>query len=67
MGSERPQGVKRVVWNMLMGFAALAATAAGLSAIMKKGGYPGLGFAAAYISLVLVVQLLRSRKKEVVA
>ncbi|QEG37241.1 divalent metal cation transporter [Bythopirellula goksoeyrii] len=65
LGKERPTGVRRVVWNVLMSIAALAATGAGLSAIMKKGGYTGLGFAAAYIGLVLVVQLMRSSRKAV--
>ncbi len=59
MGEERPQGTSRMVWNVLMGFAALAATAAGISAVYKKGGSMGLYFAAGYIAIVLVVQMLR--------
>jgi hypothetical protein len=42
-----------------MGIAALAATGAGISAIMKKGGYYGLAFAGGYVALVLAVQLVR--------
>ena len=45
-----------------MGIAALAATGAGISAIMKKGGYIGLGFAGAYIALVLLVQITRKNE-----
>ena len=66
LGNERPEGAKRVIWNVLMGIAALAATAAGLTAIMKKGVTIALGFAAAYIALVLVVQISRSHNKPVV-
>ena len=59
LGEQRPRGLSRVVWNALMGIAALAATGAGISAIMKKGGYYGLAFAGGYVALVLAVQLVR--------
>ncbi|MEQ8208741.1 MAG: divalent metal cation transporter [Lacipirellulaceae bacterium] len=59
LGDERPKGVARIVWNLLMIIAVLAATGAGLSAILDKGGYYGLGFAGAYIALVLIVQFNR--------
>lgn len=60
MGDNRPQGLSRVVWNVLMGIAVVAASGAGISAIMKKGGYYGLGFAGCYVALVFAVQLWRS-------
>ena len=59
MGEERPSGMARVVWNALMGFAALAASAAGISAILKKGGYWGLGAVGIFLAVVLIVQFLR--------
>jgi len=64
MGKERPRGTKRLLWNIGMAFAALAAGAAGISAIYKKGaeygyGYQALGFVAAYIVVVLTVQVMR--------
>ena len=59
MGDERPRGVARLVWNVLMAIAVIAATAAGISAVYKKGGAMGLGFVAAYILLVIVVQISR--------
>ena len=62
MGNNRPRGLSRVVWNVLMGIAVLAATGAGISAIMKKGGYYGLGFVGGYVALVFAVQVIRSRK-----
>ena len=59
MGEERPQGSSRVIWNILMGFSAIAATGAGVSAIYKKGGDIGLWCAGAFVLLVLVVQVVR--------
>ena len=59
MGDERPKGFKRLIWNVAMAFAALAAAGAGISAIYKKGGNYGLMFIAAYIALVLIVQVKR--------
>lgn len=59
LGTEMPTGGRRLVWNVLMGFSVVAATAAGVVAIWKKGGYVGLGFVAAYVALVLLVQVLR--------
>ncbi|QDS99953.1 hypothetical protein [Adhaeretor mobilis] len=64
LGKERPRGGKRIVWNALMAVAALAATGAGISAIMKHAGYKGLAFAGAYILLVLAVQFWRKAKSQ---
>ncbi|MEM8679947.1 MAG: hypothetical protein AAGF97_11390, partial [Planctomycetota bacterium] len=36
MGGDMPRGSRRWMWNVLMGIAAVAATAAGVSAIIKK-------------------------------
>ena len=38
MGDAMPKGLVRIVCNLLMGFATLAATAAGVSAVAKKVG-----------------------------
>jgi hypothetical protein len=38
MGNDRPRGLARVIVNILMGIAALAATGAGVSAVIKKFG-----------------------------
>ena len=45
-----------------MGIAALAATAAGVSAIMKKAGNTGLMVLAGYLVLVLVVQVFQKKQ-----
>jgi len=59
MGEDRPRGLVRLLWNIGMAVAALAATAAGVSAIYKKGGNYGLLFIATYVALVLIVQVMR--------
>lgn len=59
LGEEAPAGSSRAIWNALMAIAAFAAMAAGVSAVWKKAGTPGLLFVAAYIGLVLIVQLMR--------
>ncbi|QDU88433.1 Natural resistance-associated macrophage protein [Pirellulimonas nuda] len=61
LGDDTPTGAARWVWNILMGLAVAAATAAGVSAIVDKGGYLGLGFVAAYAALVLIVQFTRAK------
>lgn len=65
MGEERPQGTARIVWNVLMGIAAVAATAAGISAIYKKGGSLALYIVAGYIVIVLIVQMFRKKPSTV--
>lgn len=59
MGNERPTGGKRIVWNIGMAVAALAATGAGVSAVYKRAGEKGIYFVLAYIALVLIVQMMR--------
>lgn len=56
LGEEAPRGGKRLLWNVLMAIAVVAATAAGISAVVKKAGTAGIVFVVAYIALVLVVQ-----------
>lgn len=59
MGDERPTGGKRIVWNIGMAIAALAATGAGVSAVYKRAGEKGIYFVLAYIAVVLIVQMMR--------
>ncbi|MEM9353356.1 MAG: divalent metal cation transporter [Planctomycetota bacterium] len=59
LGDQLPTGGRRVLWNVLMGLAATAASAAGVSAIMKKAGNAGLVVVGLYLALVIAVQLTR--------
>ena len=61
LGDQMPSGGLRVLWNVLMGVAATAASAAGVSAIMKKAGTGGLIAVACYLALVIAVQVLREK------
>lgn len=62
LGDEVPRGWRWFSWNVLLAIAALAATAAGISAIIKKAGYYGLIFVAAYLVLVFVFQKKMNNK-----
>ncbi|NOZ40165.1 MAG: divalent metal cation transporter [Planctomycetes bacterium] len=64
LGDERPKGMKRILWNTGMLIAVVAAGGAGISAIYKKGGNGGLMFLAAYVVLVLIVQVMRKPKHD---
>jgi hypothetical protein len=59
MGREMLRGWRRAVVNLLMLIAAIAATAAGISAIVKKMGPAGLLLVAAFLGLILYVQCAR--------
>ena len=56
MGAEAPTGVRRWIWNVLMTLAAVAATAAGLSAIAKRAGSYGFVAVGLYLVLLVAVQ-----------
>lgn len=59
LGDEVPRGARRIRWNLLMAVAAIAASAAGVSAVMKKAGTSGLLVVAAYLVLLAVVHFAR--------
>ncbi|MEM1070952.1 MAG: divalent metal cation transporter, partial [Planctomycetota bacterium] len=62
LGDDVPTGMWRVVWNVLMAAAAIAASAAGVSAVWKKAGTTGLVFVALYVGLVIAVQVAMPSK-----
>ena len=62
LGDEVPKGFKWLLWNVLLSIAAIAATAAGISAIIKKAGYYGLIFVAAYLVLLAVFHFQMKKK-----
>ncbi|TWT40846.1 divalent metal cation transporter [Botrimarina hoheduenensis] len=57
LGEQLPRGIKRWVWNVLMGAAVLAASAASVSAIYKKAGVGGLIATGAYVAIILAAQI----------
>ena len=59
LGDDAPQGAAKRIWNSLMAVAATAATAAGISAVMKKAGLIGLAVVGVYLGVVLCVQVMR--------
>jgi len=69
LGDERPKGLKRILWNVGMAIAVVAASAAAFTALYNlrlpdnlRAYVPdsiGLYFAGAYIALVLIVQVMR--------
>lgn len=65
LGEELPRGMKRIAWNFGMTCAALAATTAGISAVYRQGGVVGLALSAAFLIVVLIVQVRRSRVHKV--
>ncbi len=65
LGEEMVKGKLRLVWNALMIFSVVAATASGVSAIYKKIGDKGLYVLAAYIVLVLIVQFTKPKATDV--
>ena len=63
LGEEIPRGSKRLLWNVLMGIAAIAAAGAGVSAIIKKAGKSGLWFVAGYLVLLALGHLAMSGQR----
>jgi hypothetical protein len=59
LGDDRPRGVRRVSWNLLMGVAATIASIGSLYMIWDKTAYVGLTAVALYIGLALMVQINR--------
>ena len=56
LGDATPTGVRKVVYNLLMGVAVAVASFASIWSVWNKGGLGGLAVVAAFVALVLVVQ-----------
>jgi hypothetical protein len=61
LGGERPRGGSRVVWNALMGAAAVSAAIASLWTIWNKSGWWGTG---GLIAFVIAIALTWRRQSE---
>ncbi len=58
LGDDKPRGLSRFCWNMLMGVSVLGAIAAALAAVIGKAGHPIAGPVVIYVGLILVTLIL---------
>ncbi len=61
MGRHMPRGTKRIVWNLLMGFATACATFAAGFAVWSKTQWYGVAFVCGLIALAVIVQVMRGK------
>ena len=59
LGEEAPRGFKRLVWNVLMGISAGAATIGSLYMTWVKARYVGVAAVVGFVLLALLVQINR--------
>ncbi len=64
MGEAMPRGGKRVVWNVLMAFASLAASIGAGWSIWSSARWTGVAIAGAFLLLAVVVQFARKPRPE---
>ena len=64
MGDNMPQGIARVVWNVLMSLSVLFAAALSLWSLWSKLKYVGLIIFAAFGVVLLLTHVLKSEKKK---
>jgi len=72
LGEERPRGIARLVWNLLMGAATLVITAGAIYLIWAKAGeagnaYAGLAVVAAFVALIALVGINRRNTRRYAA
>ncbi|NLX13611.1 MAG: hypothetical protein GXY44_08165 [Phycisphaerales bacterium] len=60
LGDRMPKGGKRVLWNVLMGIACMAASIGSLWSLWLKLQWWGIGLFGMFLTLVFVVHLLRA-------
>jgi len=61
LGSDAPAAGKRIVWNLAMGVACLAATFISFWTIWSAARWVGIAAVAAFVGLALTVQVLRPK------
>lgn len=61
LGEYRPEGGKRIAWNLAMGIAASIATYASVVTVEKNLGAMGLGILGGFLGLALVVHFTRKK------
>ena len=62
LGGDMPCGVRRIIWNVLMGIAAGVAGFCSIWAVWSKARWMGLSVVAAFIILAVIVHLVRRKK-----
>ena len=62
LGESIPRGGRRVVWNILMVIATVAAAFGSVWSLWSKARWAGIGVMVAFAGLVLVVHFVRKRK-----
>jgi len=62
LGESMAQGQKRIAWNSLMALAAGMATVCSLWSLWSNMGWTGIGVMGAFVLLVLVAHVLRSKR-----
>ncbi len=67
MGDLMPRGIKRLVWNVLLAFAAGLSTVGAMYSIWSKLQWIGVGIIVAFTGLVLVVHFARKARRSAVA
>lgn len=67
LGTERPTGLRRWIWNLLMIFAATLVTLAAIYMVWIKAGWFGVVAVALFIKLTLMVAINRHRQGKLAA
>jgi hypothetical protein len=66
LGDNMPRGGKRFIWNVLMAIAAGLAAFGSVWTLWSKLQWTGIAILAAFIGLVLIVQICRKPNKKIV-
>ncbi len=63
LGSDRPSGARRVVWNLLAGASTIAASTAAGAMIWKNGRWYGVAAVAVFAAIVAVAELSKKSRR----
>ena len=64
LGDNMPKGSKRITWNVLMAIAAGLAAFGSMWSLWSKLRWVGIGVMAAFVTLVLIVHIVRPRARK---
>jgi len=63
LGANAPVGIHRLLWNLLMGSSAGAATIGSVYMVWVKAGWYGIAAVVAFVSLAVIVQINRYNER----